>query len=295
MRSLVSELSELLVMAIMILCLILPAEGRAREVPARVVSLNLCTDQLLLLLAEPAQVASLTFLAVDSVSSLMASEAAGYRLNRGRAEEVLELQPDLVLAGPYGARETVHLLQRLGYPVETIDDASTFEEIRANLRRVGDLLGTKEKAMALISAMDKQLDSQPVPGSHDQLVASTFGVNGYVAGKGTLFAAVASAAGFQTLGHRLNFEGYRHVSLEAFLVAGPDVIDPGYAWDDPPALASAYLKHPALKSLLRSRTLVDFPPATWNCGLPQLADAVVTLRQVRRDQTKSAQYRQEQF
>ncbi|MGB0498119.1 MAG: ABC transporter substrate-binding protein, partial [Rubricella sp.] len=67
----------------------------------RVVSINLCTDILVLQLADPGQIAALTFLATDPRSSILAEEAAGFPLIRGRAEEVFALDPDLVLAGAF--------------------------------------------------------------------------------------------------------------------------------------------------------------------------------------------------
>ena len=68
------------------------------EAPRRVVSINLCTDQLALAVAAPGQLVSVSELARDPALSAMASRAAAIPSNRGRAEEVLALRPDLVLA-----------------------------------------------------------------------------------------------------------------------------------------------------------------------------------------------------
>ena len=71
--------------------------------PRRIVSLNLCTDQLLMLLA-PERIAALSILATDPLLSVMAAEARRYPLVRGDAEEVLRFDPDLVVAAPFAAR-----------------------------------------------------------------------------------------------------------------------------------------------------------------------------------------------
>ena len=53
----------------------------------RIVSINLCADQLLLMLAERDRIASLSFLADDERSSLLADEVGAIHTNRGGAEE----------------------------------------------------------------------------------------------------------------------------------------------------------------------------------------------------------------
>ncbi|MEE4527099.1 hypothetical protein, partial [Klebsiella pneumoniae] len=59
----------------------------------RIASINLCTDQLLIALADPDQVLGLSPYALDKARSWMAVEAARYPLLSGEAEDVLELKP----------------------------------------------------------------------------------------------------------------------------------------------------------------------------------------------------------
>ena len=79
--------------------------------PERVVSINLCTDQLAMLLADPGQVVSVSRLATDPLSSSMVEQARAYAANRGGAEQVFLMHPDLVLAGQYTSAETISLLR----------------------------------------------------------------------------------------------------------------------------------------------------------------------------------------
>src|SRR5512139_2435689 len=89
--------------------------------PARLVSLNLCGDQYLVRLAERERILSLSRLATDSELSAVHDEARGLPRNFGRAEDVLPLAPDLVLASSYYQGETVELLRRLGVRVLVLD------------------------------------------------------------------------------------------------------------------------------------------------------------------------------
>ena len=81
--------------AVLVAALAAPA-GAA---PERIVSINLCTDLLLMLLADPEQIASVSFLASEPQSSAMVAESVAYPANYGRAEEVFLMDPDLVPAG----------------------------------------------------------------------------------------------------------------------------------------------------------------------------------------------------
>ena len=75
----------------------------------------------------------------------MAEEAEAYILNHGRAEEIFMMRPDLVIAGSFTTRATVEMLRRLGFRVEEFAPASSFADIRENLRRMGDLLGRRKR------------------------------------------------------------------------------------------------------------------------------------------------------
>jgi hypothetical protein len=70
----------------------LSAAGAASgEAPARVVSINLCTDQLAMLVAAPGQLVSVSRLAADPRASNLADGAAKLPLNSGAAEQVFLL------------------------------------------------------------------------------------------------------------------------------------------------------------------------------------------------------------
>src|SRR5215212_6040081 len=65
--------------------------GPAGAAPRRVASLNLCTDELLLALAAPAQIVSVTHLAQDPAETPVWREARRYRRNDGSLLSVAAL------------------------------------------------------------------------------------------------------------------------------------------------------------------------------------------------------------
>ena len=70
--------------------------NRTAELP-RVVSMNVCTDQLLLSLADPVQILGLSRFSRDDWQSWAAADARRYPRLSGGAEDVLVLKPDVVM------------------------------------------------------------------------------------------------------------------------------------------------------------------------------------------------------
>lgn len=242
------------------LCLLLPLPARAAP---RVVSLNLCTDQLLVLLA-PRQVAALSPLARDPALSFVAKQAARLPIVRPSAEAVLRLHPDMVLATRYGAQTTVALLQREGVRVVRLGLPQSFPAIRTQIARLAALLGVAARGQALIAAMDARLARiRPRPG---RLTAIAWEPRGYTAGPDTLFGAILRAAGLHDVA------AGRPIGREALLRHPPDLLvvqqTPAY-----PSLATQMLRTPALAGIPR----IALPPALTICGGPFTARAVALL------------------
>ena len=125
----------------------------ATENNPKVVSLNVCTDQFVMLLADDSQIISLSEISTDILSSAMAEEASKYHQNNSGAEEVYLLQPDIVFAGIYTAKATVNMLESLGIRVEKFEPANTIEQIILNMQRTGKLLGHTDRANTLVAIL----------------------------------------------------------------------------------------------------------------------------------------------
>jgi len=214
---------------------------RAAGAVERVVSLNLCTDQLLVLLA-PEKIAALTTLARDPGLSFVAAEAKAYPVIRPSAEAVLRLNPDLVLAAPYGAQTTLTLLAQQGVRVMQVDLPTDFPGIRAQIRTLAGTLDATGRGEALIEAMDAMLSALPRP--ERRLTALAWQARGYVSGPGTLVDAIMAAAGL------VNGATTRRAGVEALARRPPDLLvvpeAPAY-----PSLATEILAAPAAAPLRR--------------------------------------------
>jgi iron complex transport system substrate-binding protein len=125
--------------------------ARAAPGEVRVVSQTVGSDELLLALAEPSQIAALSHLACDSAFSAAAEAARPYpRLHGdGDAESVLRFAPTLVLFADYSRTELVTQVRRAGVRVLVFDRYHTLEDSLDNLRALAREIGAEAKADAL--------------------------------------------------------------------------------------------------------------------------------------------------
>jgi len=80
----------------------------------RIASMNVCTDQLLIPLADPEQILGLSRYSRDRFESWAADDARRYRILSGGAEDILVLWPDVVVASLFDKRSTRELLKEKG-------------------------------------------------------------------------------------------------------------------------------------------------------------------------------------
>jgi iron complex transport system substrate-binding protein len=256
--------------------------GTAAAAPRRVVSLHLCTDQLLLGLADRGQIASLSHFANDPVRSPMAAAAKGLRRNYGTAEEAIDQRADLVLSVAPAARATVQTLRRLGYRVTDLKLAKDFAAIRQHIRIVAAALGHPDRGAALIAAMDRRLAAARADARGRRPVAVIWQPGGFTDGPGSLEDAVLRAAGFDNLAARLGLGALGHLPLERLVLAHPDLVVNWMGNENAPSLARDALHHPALRRAAHGTPVVTVPPALWTCGTWFTAEAVALLADARR-------------
>lgn len=253
------------------------ADGRQK--PTRIVSINLCTDELVLRLADRRNIASVSHLAAVSSSSNVADLAAQIPVNHGIAEEVVALKPDLVVAGIYTGRKAVALLQRAGFPVLDLDVPRSLDEMRAQYRRVGQALGEEERAERVIAELDGRLARIAVTASGQRPRALVFNANGYTVGKGTLTDDIITRAGLENLAATLGIENYRQIPLETVVTNMPDVLIVS-AFRDQPARATELLRHPVLAKMAERTRIASVPGRLWVCAGPGNVSAVALLNDV---------------
>jgi iron complex transport system substrate-binding protein len=136
-----------------LLCGAFASTGYAGPPNVRVVSQTVGTDELLLALAAPEQVAALSHLARDPAFSAVPGEARLYPQLTvgGDAESILRYAPTLVLFANYSRAELVVQIRRAGVRVLIFDRYDTLDDAYANLRLLARELGVEARAERLIT------------------------------------------------------------------------------------------------------------------------------------------------
>ena len=251
--------------------------------PARIVSLNLCTDQILLALVARDRIAAVSHLAADASVSAAADTASGVPTTRGDAEVVLAFDPDLVLAGTYSAPATVALLHRIGRRVVTVPLVSDLTGIRATIRIIAAAVEDQHAGERLIAAFDQRLAALPVPPSQARATALIYQVNGLASGADSLADAVLQAAGFDNHARRLNLGADGSLPLELLVAKPPDVLVFTGPIDEYRTAVADNVRHPAVAAIQHQHRSIILPWRKWLCGTHHTATAIELLASARAD------------
>lgn len=238
----------------------------------RVVSINMCTDQLVLALADPDQILGLSVYSRDPVLSYGAAAAANYPRLSGSAEEVLTLEPDLVLSGRYTRNATRGFLKAKAVPLAEFDVARSIKDAKAQVLRAGDLLGQRARAEAAVAAIDAAVArAKAAPRTH--LSVLPLQRRGWVAGGRTLTTDLLDTLGLANAGAAFAATG-GYVPLEKIIAQRPDALLLTREQNGAEDQGTALLAHPALAALYPPGRRIYLPERLTVCGGPMLAEAI---------------------
>ena len=240
-------------------------------VPDRLVSVSFGGDQLLMGLAAPEQIASLSRWSVDPDLSYFADPAQRYRHDAHNAESVIRLDPDLVLVDATTPTATRNMLIRLGYRVYNIAPVSTVDQSMAQVVAVATVLGHANQGVIL---------SEFIATARERARRENWGVTaayyhrgGFVAGDGALLTDILRIVGLNNVAGAAmrGTEGY--LSLEALVASPPDYLIVANAYPVARDQGLALLTHPALAALFPPERRIELPERLTNCGGPSLPEA----------------------
>ncbi|HVL79133.1 MAG TPA: ABC transporter substrate-binding protein [Sphingomicrobium sp.] len=237
---------------------------------ASIASLNLCTDEYLLLLARPSEIASVSYLSQDPLESPLWREARRHPANRGSIEQVLGHEPDLILTMGGGGRATSLIARRMNIRTLELAPTSSLDDVRTNLRAVAAALGDAERAQPWVDRLEQLRRTAP-NGARDTI---------FLSGGGQSLGANSPGAEWLRLAglSQRPLQGQR-ASLETLLARPPEVlvqsnyrvgqVSRGARWGD----------HPVVRNVLARRLTTD--GRAWTCLGPLLIAEIEQLKAVR--------------
>ena len=210
--------------AIGVLVFSLLATGAHAADQPRIASINLCTDQLLLTLADPVQIVGLSPYSRDAARSWAAADAARYPKLSGEAEDVLVLKPDFVVAGRFTKRATRELLKAQGFRVEEFDVVRTLDETRKQILRMGELVGHPDRATTAITRIDAAVArAKEVVARKPQRVLA-LSRRGWASGSDSLTSSLLATIGLSNAASQLGNRLGGFASLESIVSLKPDLL-----------------------------------------------------------------------
>ena len=242
--------------------------GAAQAAPRRVASLNLCTDELLLSLADPGQVASVTYLAQQPEESTLWRQARAFRKNDGSLISVVRYRPDLVITMGGGGRDSGRIAQRLGIQVLNLPYPQSLEDMEAMVLRVARVLGREPAGRGIIERTEQLKRSRPA-GRIDTI---------WLAGGGLTLTPNGLGADWMTLaGLRQRAVPGDRVTLEQLVAAPPAILLRSAYRSGEYSADQHWLAHPLVQRARAGRTIrTDGRP--WTCLGPPMIDEIRRLR-----------------
>jgi iron complex transport system substrate-binding protein len=195
--------------------------------------------------------------------------ALQFGVTGGTVEEVLALNPDVVVAGSFMPPATRAALQRFGVRVETFGIAATVEDSIAQIRRLGAITGKEGPAETLAAAIADAVrpvrDPQPVS-------TVLWQPGGLVAGETALVTDMMRRAGLSSHSAARGLSQADYLSLERLLADPPDLLL---------VAGQERAQHHAALQAVSDMRVEGFDPALLYCGGPTIIRAMERLREIR--------------
>lgn len=247
----------------------------------RIVSTNPCADAMLVELVSPDRIAAISHYSQDPAATSMPLDVANrFATTAGTAEEVIALDPDLVLTSSFTPASTRNAYERAGLKMLLLDSPTTIAASEAQIMQVAAAVGAEERGRALNTRIDRALATavpRRRPGKEGENPSALIFIAGsLVSGSGNLLDELLTRAGFRNAAadYGLAFTG--NLPIETIAAHPPRVIlTPGPS-------RTAALRAQVLDATRAGTTEADFPRTLVNCGGPTIIPAITRLAAVRR-------------
>ena len=236
----------------------------------KVASLNLCTDELLLALAAPEQIVSVTHLSHKPQETMLWRRARRYPQNDGSLLSVVGLKPDLVVTMGGGARDRARIARRLGIRVLDLPFPQRLDDVERQIATVAHVLGRPPAGRQWLARVNVLKRTEP--GQKLDTI--------WLGGGGRSVQASGLAADWMRLAglRQRRLRGDR-VTLEQLLIRPPQILLRSDYRNGEYSGAQRWLMHPLAKATGRSRT-VGTDGRAWTCMGPAMVDEVIRLRRL---------------
>lgn len=229
--------------------------------PRRIVSQTLGTDEILWAICPRERIAGVTKIGLVPKYSVIADELRAAGITPiADAEEILQLQPDLIFVASYSRAEIVESLQASGATIFRVANFDTLEDIQQNIRLIARAIGEEARGDALVEQMNGELAAvrARIPARTIAPRVLLFSPAGNSAGAKTSFDAIARAAGAINVAAEKGLTGFPQISAEQIVEWQPDFIITGADAAKANEITAWLYEHPviAVTAAARNRRII---------------------------------------
>lgn len=238
-----------------------PIDKSQSKIPTRIVSLDYCSDQFVLKLADRSQILALSKDATKEFS-YMSKEAAGIPNVRSQAEDVMVLRPDIIARSYGGGPDAKGFFERAGLPIAQLAFADDYNGIIANIRDMAKAFGHPERGEALVAEFEARLAAiKTTKVSPSALYITPAGVTG---GEGTMIDLMMDSAGLSNFQEQ---DGWNPIPLERLARERPDmVIAATFSTKTSQVDGWSPSRHPVARAQTKGQTILPLNGALTSCG-----------------------------
>jgi iron complex transport system substrate-binding protein len=236
----------------------------------RIMSFNPCIDAILLHVADPDQIVSISHFSHEpGATSLPLELSRNYPANSGTAEEAIALQPDILLLSGDTSPSTRRALVRAGIDVRVLGIPVTIDQGREQIVEIARIVGHEDRGIAMLARIDNDLADARAPDDLERIPSLIRMADGLVPGEGTLADELLDLTGFRNASAQYGLGMWDILPLEAMIARPPSIL-----------LASG----PATQSrqLVPGLHAAQFDVRLLQCAGPNMAEIARDLAAIRR-------------
>ena len=266
-------------------------DGRGRKVAAlpqkgRIASATVATDEILYELLKRSgqleRLVGLSDLADDPRYSNIVDFARSVQGRIGRElEGIVVLRPDLVLLASFTNPAIVRRLEQARIGTFVIDGFKSFKDIARHVDTIGRLVGSRSAASLMLKDFELALQEARFSGKSRYLPkVINFTPSGHLAGSGTMFDAIVTAAGGRNLLSQKKYHGWPKLSPEVIAQLDPLWVVAAGSDQDRPQLLKYLRGRPGWQALtaIKAGRLLMVPEKELSAVSPYVVNAVAYLR-----------------
>jgi len=225
---------------------------RLNGVPKRIVSASVAGTEILFSLVDAERIVGVTTFDTDENMSNVAELARQVEnIIDFNSENVIALNPDLVVVASWNNPDVVNQIKKAGIPVYVMADITEISQIPENIVALGKAVGAEAKAESLAAELVKRLEELDAIAARATakprvLVYTTWGST---YGRGTTYDELIRRCNAINVADELGIVGWGNVSEESIIATNPDFIVFDFYGEPDQSVIDAFCSNPKFQTV----------------------------------------------